>query len=429
MINIMMFWQFRISVVFLLIFLVMFLPLRYGRLKTGFCLLGCFVVTGVLDYFLLVVKGDYQSPVALTLVEIVVVQITPFLISKYRDFRTMFVGFTAAAYVLAGNVISSLLFIAGVKLPVNILCQSLVHALLLGFLVAKMRESVLESLESSDLHWGELCMIPAMFYTAVYTLSTWPANIYRQPENLLGVCCILVLIVCSYVMIIQLFISQKRDSELKRGMEYLENYANRLKTEADTIHEKEREAAVMRHDLKHYSIMINSYLDEGRKDEIRDLLRELNEHVNETKTVRYCENLAVNGIIVHCAKQAAKQRIYFEASLEIPQKMQINEFEFATVVSNLMENAINAAAQIEDVNRRFVKISAHGVKGKLILQISNSCFSEPEISKFTGLPVSAGGGGHGYGMQSVRAFVNKNDAIFDFTWKDDIFYVKMLVRI
>lgn len=240
MINIMMFWQFRISVVFLLIFLVMFLPLRYGRLKTGFCLLGCFVVTGVLDYFLLVVKGDYQSPVALTLVEIVVVQITPFLISKYRDFRTMFVGFTAAAYVLAGNVISSLLFIAGVKLPVNILCQSLVHALLLGFLVAKMRESVLESLESSDLHWGELCMIPAMFYTAVYTLSTWPANIYRQPENLLGVCCILVLIVCSYVMIIQLFISQKRDSELKRGMEYLENYANRLKTEADTIHEKER---------------------------------------------------------------------------------------------------------------------------------------------------------------------------------------------
>lgn len=185
----------------------------------------------------------------------------------------------------------------------------------------------------------------------------------------------------------------------------------------------------MRHDLKHYSIMINSYLDEGRKDEIRDLLRELNEHVNETKTVRYCENLAVNGIIVHCAKQAAKQRIYFEASLEIPQKMQINEFEFATVVSNLMENAINAAAQIEDVNRRFVKISAHGVKGKLILQICNSCFSEPEISKFTGLPVSAGGGGHGYGMQSVRAFVNKNDAIFDFTWKDDIFYVKMLVRI
>lgn len=429
MINMMMFWQFRISIVFLLIFLVMFLPLRYGRLMTGFCLLGCFTITGIMDYFFFIVNRNYKFPVLLTVVEIVVVQLTPFLISKYRDFRTMFVGFTAAAYVLAGNVASSLLFIAGVNLLVNIICQCLVHALILGILVVKIRESVLESLKNSGLHWGKLCMIPAMFYTAVYTISTWPANIYEQPENLLGVCCIMILMVCSYVMIIQLFVSQKQDSDLKRSMEYLESYANRLKHEADTIHEKEMEAAVMRHDLKHYSIMINSYLEEGRKEEIRELLKELNTHVNEEKTVRYCENLAVNGIVAHCAKQAAKQKIRFVVAMEIPQKMQINEFEFATVVSNLMENAIHAAAQIEDTELRFVKASAHGVKGKLILHISNGCLREPEISRSTGLPVSSCGKNHGYGMQSVCAFVNKNDAMFDFTWKDNVFSVKMLVKI
>lgn len=429
MINIMMFWQFRISIVFLLIFLVMFLPLRYGRLMTGLCLLGCFTITGVMEYSFFILKRNYKFPIMLTMLEIIVVQLTPFIISKYQDFRTMFVGFTAAAYVLAGNVVSSLLFLAGVNLVVDIFCQCLVHVLLLGFLVVKIRENVLDSLENSGPHWGKLCMIPAMFYTAIYSISTWPANIYEQPENILGVCCIMILIVCSYVLIIQLFAGQKQDSDLKRSMEYLENYANRLKHEADTIQEKEMEAAVMRHDLKHYSIMINSYLEEDRKEEIRELLKELNEHVNETRTVRYCENLAINGILAHCARQATEQKIRFEADMEIPQKMQINEFEFATVVSNLLENAINAAAKIEDEKLRFVIASAHGVKGKVIFHISNGCLKEPEISKSTGLPVSTSGESHGYGMQSVRAFVNKNDAMFDFTWKDNVFSVKMLVKI
>lgn len=429
MIPVMMFWQFRISMAFLLLFLVLFLPLRYGRLVTGACLLGCFLITGIIDYGFFLVNRNARVPIILTVAEIAVVQVTPFLISRYRDFRTLFVGFTAAAYVLAGNVVSSLLFVAGVNLFANILCQCLVHTLILGILVKKIRSGALESLERGGRHWRRLCIIPAMFYTAVYAISTWPANIYEQPENFLGVCCMVILMVCSYVMVIQLSVAQRRDDDLKRSMEYLENYAGCLKHEADTIQEKETAAAVMRHDLKHYSILINSYLEEGRIEEVRRLLQELNEHVNETRTVRYCENLAVNGIVAHCARQAAERHVRFEASMEIPQKMKINEFEFATVVSNLMENAVNAAAQAQEPELRFVKASARGVKGKLVFHISNGCVKEPEISGATGLPLSSNGESHGYGMQSVRAFAKKNEAMFDFAWKEQVFSVKLLVNI
>lgn len=272
-------------------------------------------------------------------------------------------------------------------------------------------------------------MIPAMFYTVVYTLSMWPANVYRHPENLLGVCCVLALMVFSYTMIIQLLEKQQQDHDLKRSVEYLENYAACLKNEADAILEKEMEAAILRHDLKHYSILISTYLEEGRMQEIRLVLKELNEHINATKFIRYCENLAVNGILSHCAKRAAKQRIQFTVNTEIPQKMKINEFEFATVVSNLLENAIHAASQIEEGKLRFVKISSYGVNGQLVLAVSNGSLKKPKIRKSTGLPISDSGESHGYGMRSVCAFVEKNGAAFDFSWDENIFSVKMIVRI
>lgn len=421
------FWQYRISLTFLLLFLVVFLPLGNNKRRMVLWLAGCFLVTAVMDYAFFF-WGEHKVPVFHTLAEIVVIQSVPFAIGKYKDFRSMFVGFTAAVYVLAGNIACSALYLAGAGLAVNLVCQCAIHSLLIAFLAWKIRDSFRESLKDSRIGWGPLCMIPALFYTAVYAVSVWPADLYRQPENLLGVCSILALMVISYIMIFQTFTRVKREGEQKRSISYLENYARRIKFEADLIQEKEREAAILRHDLRHYSLLIRSYLDEGQGDKVRELLGELDEQINETRTVRYCENLAVNGIVAHCAKQAEKEGLRFEADLEIPQKLRVNEFEFATVAANLLENAVNAASGAEEPFR-FVKISARGVKGRLILGIENGCRQTLELSGRTGLPISEGGEGHGYGMQSVQAFARKNDALFDFEAEDHIFKVKILFEI
>ncbi len=427
--GVMMFWQYRISLFFLLTFLVVFLPLRYKKSITLLILFGCFAITGVMDYEYLIVEGNYKNPIFLTLVEIVIVQSVPFLISTYRDFRAMFVGFTAAAYVLTGNLVSSMLYIAGVNLLGNLLCQCTVHLLLLGILAWKIRKSSLDSMQNEGVKWGQLCLIPAMFYAAVYSMMAWPANLYEQPQNSLGVFCVIILMVISYIMIIQLFVKQKQNGEMRRSVEYLENYALHLKHEADAVREKEMEMAVLRHDLKYYSILINSYLEEQKTEKIRMLLKELNENIRATESERYCENFSVNSIVTHSAKRAQELGVHFMADMELPQKLEINEFELATVISNLLENAVNAAARAEKEERRFVRISTCGVKGQLMLHIENGCEQEPQISRTSGFPVSDISKQHGYGMQSVRAFERKHNAMFDFQVKENIFSVKMLVKI
>lgn len=46
---------------------------------------------------------------------------------------------------------------------------------------------------------GRLCLIPAMFYIAVFAVSMWPSNIYGQPSNMLGVLCIVGIMISGKV--------------------------------------------------------------------------------------------------------------------------------------------------------------------------------------------------------------------------------------
>lgn len=101
---VMLFWQYRISMLFLLAFLAVFLPLRDNKKKIAGYMAACYIFTGLMDYRFFFTDAYYGLPVYHTLAEIVVVQTVPFVVGRYRDFRAVFVGFTAAAYVLAGNI-------------------------------------------------------------------------------------------------------------------------------------------------------------------------------------------------------------------------------------------------------------------------------------------------------------------------------------
>lgn len=423
------FWQFRISSFFLLLFLYFFLPARYKRSVSLLLLLGSFAFTGTIDYICFIGQNNPRVPLPVTFLEIFITQATPLLVSKYKDFRAMFVGITASAYVLAGNIFGTLADICGAGLFSCALVQCAIHIGLLAFFIWKMRANFLRILENKKIHWGMLCVIPALFYAIVYAITMWPSSIYIYPENMLGALCVLALMVTSYMLIFAIFSQSRQDAELRENMQYLEAYAQSLKHEADLVQEKEYEAAVLRHDMKHYAILLNSYLDDGKTQEIRRLLEELDFRMQRTKPFRYCENLAINSVVTYYAKQAEKKNIRFEAKTEIPQKISINEFEFATVVANLLENAINAAEEPADKKKRYIKLKAHVVKERIILDVQNSFETLPEISQKTGLPVSKRGAAHGYGMQSIQAFAQKNDALFDYSVNDGVFDVRILVKI
>lgn len=101
-------------------------------------------------------------------------------------------------------------------------------------------------------------------------------------------------------------------------------------------------------------------------------------------------------------------------------------YELSVVMSNLIENAINACVKIPDYSDRYIKVKARSTENNLVLEIVNSCIAKAETDK-NGMPVTDREG-HGIGVISVETFVNKYNGMLDFTAEEDRFTARVLVN-
>lgn len=425
------FYWCQVSMAFLLVFIWLFVPTRYSILHRILIMAVFYGGCTLIDYlrFFVLEEGSTSILIFQTVIETVLLQGSVFLLCKYKDFRALFAGLTAAVVFLAGSKVAVMVLLATHSFMLSVAGQILTNGIVIGLLICFARENWLVLLESSWKYWRELCVIPALFWLVVYALTIWPQNVWEGEnyKNLFAVMLLLVLLEASYVVMLLGIGYQHHITEIERDNEYLETYANRLKMEADRLREQETETAVLRHDLRHYFAQIQAYLALGDLDEAQDVLRQIDHKMLEIKPKRYCDNLAVNGVITYCKMLAERDQVKLTTRIEVPQKLAVNEFEFATVISNLLENAVYAAAKVEEPEKRQVSITVRGVKGKMMLEIKNSYAKLPEISRDTGLPVSENGEGHGYGLKSVLAFARKNGAIVDYEVEEDIVCARMLV--
>lgn len=423
-------WQYRTSMMFLMTFQLLFLHLRYNKYISGMIVLGSLVCTGVLDYLYFMTELWPDDFLVITVMEIVIVQITAYVLSEYRDFRVLFTGISSSTYVLPGNIISMAVFAYKHKIWLALLIQIAIHLALLVLLIVALRRYYLAEMETDTKSWKNLCMIPALFYAEIYTLACWPNSIYDRNDNWLSVFLSIILMGVIYIMLIKDFSKQRMENELERSNEFLETYAEGLRREADIFRESEENLRLLRHDSRHVYQMIGLYLEEGNTEQIKALLEQMDAKLESISIKHFCENITINGIISGCETKARKRNITFTCEAHVPKQLNlVNEFELATVISNLLENALYAAGAVENEEERKVNIQIFPVKEQLMLEITNTFTGTCKFSHSTGLPLSTKGEGHGYGLRSVKAYANKNHAVLRYSIENGLFCVRLLMNI
>lgn len=422
-----MFILYRISMLFLLLFIYLFLSLRYKKVTTITMLIISFILSGFIEYYQFFSNPNDIESLLATLINIVLIQGTVFLISYFRDFRALFTGISAAAYVLLGNVVSIISWYVFKSNLIAIIIQITIHLLILILANKYLKDKYHFELENRKFGWGQLCLIPALFYIIIYSLAIWPSNIEQTPSNSVGIIFILLNSGITYTIISKLFYQQRIDDILERNNEFLKPYFASLRREIELTKAKEEQTAILRHDIRHTNNLIISYLKTNQVQQIYQLLNQVNHNLNETKPKIYCENKIINSIITSYILKAKENNIDFNMIIDVPQNLNsINEFELAIVLSNLLENAINATIKLPSQERK-VQLKLYPVKNQLLLDITNTFKDKYQFSPNTGLPLSKNGEGHGYGLRSVKAYTEKWDAIFDYTIENNsIFHLKIL---
>lgn len=418
--------SYSVSHICLMCYVLFFTRWKYSPIKTiAIALLATGVLIGLETIrYLTLSQGEVQ--VWTIILQIVVVQVTAFFLSVYRDFRGLFTGLISSNYVLLGNLISRVVYILGGSFLCSVAVGALIHVLFLGVLIRFLKPSYMEVQYTSRVVWFRLCLIPSSFYLTLLILGNWlrGANLI---QNAVILCVLLLVMYLSYVLIFQMVQIIYKDEQVKKERDMLATNIKTMKRIMEEVYLVEQRIAIQNHDRRHLARTIQTLLAEQNYDAIGRLLSKSQDAYTGLERSHYCDNTPVNGVVCYYAEMAQRNQIQMQVTLNIPEEIRVSEWELAIVVGNLMENAIKAAAGVPDVSGRFLWVSAKMLGEQFLIEIQNSFEGSIVFDKKTLLPFSKEGEGHGIGLHSVCCFAQRNQGVFDCGGEDGKFFARLLV--
>ena len=268
------------------------------------------------------------------------------------------------------------------------------------------------------------CLIPILFYVYSYAITKYNF-IQPSPESGFWVRQIPVIIVfASYNLLVRVF----RDTRENRRLHEEQNLAfielNAMQRYLDELRISQEKSIVYRHDMRHHLLLLSNLAANGEIEKIKDYLADVKADIDAISPSRFCENEMVNLILSAFTARSQKENVELSIEAVLPKEIAMSETELCTLLSNALENAITAAKQLPDEHKRTVRFVCKTEDSKLILLVQNPCFKEVKFEN--GLP-KAEQEGHGFGVKSMMAIVEKYHGLCTFTQRNGLFILRIIL--
>lgn len=196
-------------------------------------------------------------------------------------------------------------------------------------------------------------------------------------------------------------------------------------TEIVVLQKSLEDTATYRHDMRHHFMILAEYIQNDETAKALDYIKIAQKDIDLLTPKKYCNNNSTNLILSHYCSLAQRSGIRFEVTVKIPEVITLSDTELCTLLSNGIENAINAASRCENGNR-WVEIDCKTHKTSLLISIRNSYVGDVRIEG--GLPVSDQPL-HGFGVKSIRSIVERHNGMYSFDTKDSCFTMRLILNI
>ena len=314
------------------------------------------------------------------------------------------------AEVLSGGAVMQDIIELVVTVPVLLL--------LIRFVAPSVRK-ISKYPAKEQLHFG---VSPALYYgfdylTQVYTDLLYSGNPVIV-EFMPFVCCVAYLAFLLY--------SSAKEQERSRLQQVQNSLGIQLAQavrEIDVLRESQALAARYRHDLRHHLQYLSSCIGNGQDELALSYISDICREIETQKVQRYCENEAANLILSAFSGRAKQAGITMNIKGTLPAFMIISDSDLCVLFSNAMENALHACLPFAaEGNTCTIDVEFYEQKNRLFLQIVNPCSDDIRFEK--GIPVSDRPG-HGIGVQSICAIVERYGGVYTFFTREGKFILRM----
>ena len=191
-----------------------------------------------------------------------------------------------------------------------------------------------------------------------------------------------------------------------------------------------------RHDMKTHLAAINAHAAEGKVDKIADYIGGLLGGLDTARIYSDTGNAVFDSIINFKLRNAERENIKPTIRLNVPPSLNAETSDIAVMLGNLLDNAIEALARVED---KWIRISADCSRGVLIICVKNPFDGVLDYAGKAGsartkagidpLPVTRKtGGDHGRGLRNIQRALEKYDgALFIKVKEGNVFSAAVLL--
>lgn len=168
-----------------------------------------------------------------------------------------------------------------------------------------------------------------------------------------------------------------------------------------------KEKATLLHDEKHHINAIYELLNRGETSRAMQYVRNISLELENSGSRIWSNHSMLDMILNMKSEEAEKHQIDIDIRFDDMRGLAVNDADLCTLISNLLDNAIEANLKIAETEKRWIRFYGER-KGTLWVLNSSNPTNEPAIMEKGRLLTSKQDKAvHGFGMNSIRHVLDK----------------------
>lgn len=263
--------------------------------------------------------------------------------------------------------------------------------------------------------------VPAVYYIFDYTMGVYTDLLDRSNPIAIE---FLPFFVCAFFMVfcVVYYKEYEKKADAQRNEQIMNIKVEQQAKEIEAFQRSHTETRLLRHDMRLMLSSLALSIEQNDRENALNIISGFISRVEASALHRYCENDTINYILTSYEAKCRESKTEFTANVEIGE-LKVDEAMFASIISNALDNALNAQADL-DADKRKIKLMLKESEGKLLLSVKNPF--KGKVSFADGLPVSDRKG-HGLGTESIRYVAEKLGGKSQFTTQDDKFILRVIL--
>lgn len=244
----------------------------------------------------------------------------------------------------------------------------------------------------------------------------------RDNSYSLLVTLLIPLLVLLHTSVVRMFVSE---SKMFIALFQSKIYKNQI----EIIKASENNIQHMRHDLKNHILVLNSMLSEKKYDEAAAYLNNIESHLYSKDEYSKSGNFILDSLLNYKLRSINNNNnVHISCTVTVPEHMEFESFDITTIIGNILDNASDALALMDDTEKKELILEIKYNRCRLMILAKNTYNGVVNVKNSVYISSKSNDDAlHGLGIKSITSAVKKYNGHLDITHDSKFFTATVML--